>query len=240
MRILIAGPPKTGNMWLKCLLAEIYGLSWLKNNAIPDRPEPELFSAWIEAGGFPDGTIFHQHYWYSDELAEAAERVSAHLVSIVRDPYDAFVSTYFAMQQHASEGNTKQRKHVDTLGFDLHSEEVLRALREGIYLGNMRKAAGWLHSGRAHVLRYEDLHADPVATLTTLTAELERAGREQIEAAVAHCSADAMRQRGGKEAKHVRTATVGDSQGHLTEAHLAIFREDEYAALVRSLGYDVR
>jgi hypothetical protein len=30
MRIVIAGPPKTGNMWLKCLLGRIYALRWLR------------------------------------------------------------------------------------------------------------------------------------------------------------------------------------------------------------------
>ena len=196
MRILIAGPPKTGNMWLKCLLGQIYKLRWLLAGDIPDRPETPLFTEWAAAGRFPDGTIFHQHYEYSDELADAADRVPAHLVSIIRDPYDAFVSTYFTMQHHNPETAERPRKRSDLYGKDLHGEEVLQMLKEGGYLGNLMRAEAWLRSGRAHVLRYEDLSTDPVGTLTKLTDALGPASQDAITAAVAHCSADAMRQRG--------------------------------------------
>jgi hypothetical protein len=40
-------------------------------------------------------------------------------------------------------------------------------------------------------------------------------------------------------AMHVRSGTVGESKQHLTEAHLAVFR-DQYADLIRALGYEVR
>lgn len=240
MRILIAGPPKTGNMWLKCLLSQMYALRWLPNSDLPGRPDDEVFAAWAAGGGFPDDTIFHQHYKYSTLLADAADAVPAHLVSIIRDPYDAFVSTYFTIQQHDPTTAARARNRSDLYGKDLHSDEVLDMLREGGYLGNLSKANDWLHSGRAIVLRYEDLHADPVATLSSLTDRLGPASQEAIAAAVEHCSADAMRQRGGGEAKHVRSATVGDSHRHLTEEHLAVFRDDRYARLIESLGYPVR
>jgi hypothetical protein len=47
-----------------------------------------------------------------------------------------------------------------------------------------------------------------------------------------------MRQSRGR-AKHVRTATVGDSKNHLSEQHLKIFRERD-SDLIRKLGYEVR
>lgn len=240
MRILIAGPPKTGNMWLKCLLSRIYGLDWLKAGETPDRPDAAAFVAWADTGAFRDESIFHQHYYYSPELADTAERLPASLVSIIRDPYDAFVSTYFTMQQHAAEGNVKNRKRETLLGKDLHGEDVLRMLREGGYVNNLIKANDWLRGGRAVILRYEELHRDPVGTLTAVAARLGPASDEQIEAAVRYCSADAMRQRGKGEARHVRTATVGDSHNHLTDDHLAIFRDEPYAPLVEALGYRVR
>jgi hypothetical protein len=227
-------------MWLKCLLSQIYGLRWLLAGDIPDRPETPLFTKWAAAGRFPDGTIFHQHYEYSDELADAADRVPAHLVTIIRDPYDAFVSTYFTMQQHNPKTAERPRKRSDLYGKDLQSEEVLQMLKEGGYLGNLMRAEAWMRSGRAHVLRYEELLMQPAGTLTKLTNALAPASQDAIAAAVAYCSADAMRQRGGGEARHVRAATVGDSHNHLTEEHLAIFRADPYARYIESLGYSVR
>jgi hypothetical protein len=40
-------------------------------------------------------------------------------------------------------------------------------------------------------------------------------------------------------ARHVRTATVGDSNNHLGEQHFKIFRE-RCSDLIRRLGYEVR
>ena len=48
-----------------------------------------------------------------------------------------------------------------------------------------------------------------------------------------------MRQKSAMMTWNVRAATVGDSRQHLSEAHLAIFRE-RYAEQIRSLGYEVR
>ncbi|MBA2598033.1 MAG: hypothetical protein H0V00_15525, partial [Chloroflexia bacterium] len=62
MRIIIAGPPKAGNVWLKCLLGTIYQLLPLTNRDTPQRPQLHLFKQWLEEDKFPDGTIFHQHY----------------------------------------------------------------------------------------------------------------------------------------------------------------------------------
>src|SRR5215218_3117071 len=68
VRIIIAGPPKAGNVWLKCILGHIYDLRPLTNRETPNRPQFQLFKDWVEAGGFPDGTVFHQHYDYTNEL----------------------------------------------------------------------------------------------------------------------------------------------------------------------------
>ncbi len=107
MRIVIAGPPKTGNMWLKCLLGRAYGLRWLRPFETPERADLQALRSWLAADRFPDGTIFHQHYDYASEVADALDAVPAHVVTIVRDPYDAFVSTYYTLQQHSSENNRK-------------------------------------------------------------------------------------------------------------------------------------
>jgi hypothetical protein len=239
MRILIASPPKTGNVWLKCLLGSIYDLKWLKDAEIPSRPEPDLFEEWVEQGGFRDGTIFHQHYRYSEEFCRAVEAVPAHLVTIIRDPYDAFVSTYFTIQQRAAEGKLGKSRSTALAGKPLDHPDTLAFLESGGYRGNFRKAADWLHSGRAVVLRYEELLRDPMGTLTRATDQIAPVVPERIAHAVEECSAENMRQRGAGMAKHVRTATVGDSKKYLGEEHFRIFRE-RYADLIRGMGYEVR
>jgi hypothetical protein len=239
MRILIAAPPKTGNVWLKCLLGSIYDLEWLKNNEIPPRPEVDAFKEWVEQGGFRDGTIFHQHYDYSDELCRLVEAIPAHLITIVRDPYDAFVSTYFTMQRHAATNTREGWKKAHLAGKPLDHPDVLAFLRRGGYRKNLYKAADWMHSGRAKVLRYEELQRDPVSELKRVTDQIDPVAPEVIARAVEECSAENMRQRGAGMAKHVRTATVGDSKKYLGEEHLAVFRE-LYADLIQGMGYEVR
>jgi hypothetical protein len=161
------------------------------------------------------------------------------LVTIVRDPYDAFVSTYYTLQLHAEEQNQKGRKFTELMGKPLDDAEVIDFLRQGGYRNNLQKARDWATSVDAVVLRYEELIHDPLAALRRATAEIAPVSDEQLEIAIDYCSADRMRQRtkGGK--KHVRSATVGDSRRQLNAAHFDAFRE-AYADLIEELGYPVR
>ncbi|HEX2282034.1 MAG TPA: sulfotransferase domain-containing protein [Thermomicrobiales bacterium] len=239
MRIVIAGPPKTGNMWLKCLLGRAYGLRWLRNFETPERPDLRALTTWLTANRFADGTIFHQHYDYAPEVADALATVPAHVVTIVRDPYDAFVSTYYTLQQHSAENNQKGRKFTELMGKPLNDPAVIDFLRRGGYRNNLEKARDWANSGRAVVLRYENLSQDPLAELRRATEMIAPVSVESLETAIDYCSADRMRQRTKGGSKHVRAATVGDSERQLTADHLEAFRE-AYAEIIAELGYSVR
>jgi hypothetical protein len=239
VRIIIAGPPKAGNVWLKCILSSIYGLRPLTTQETPQRPQLDLFQAWVKEGNFPDGTIFHQHYDYSDELADLIDAVPAHTATIIRDPYDGFVSSYFTIQEHKDSGLRRGRRRDVISGKSLSDPEVIQHLRDGGFRNNMRRAKEWLESGRTLVVRYERLHSDPIEELRSVTDKIQPVPDERIAAALAACSADTMRNLGGGKSKHVRAAKVGDSREKLNEEHLAVFRE-KYADLIRALGYEVR
>ena len=239
MRIIIAGPPKAGNVWLKCILSSIYGLRPLTTQETPQRPQLDLFQAWVNEGNFPDGTIFHQHYDYSDEIADLIDAVPAHTVTIIRDPYDGFVSSYFTIQEHKDSGLRRGRRRDVISGKSLSDPEVIQHLRDGGFRNNMRRAKEWLESGRTLVVRYERLHSDPIEELRSVTDKIQPVPDERIAAALAACSADTMRNLGGGKSKHVRAAKVGDSREKLNEEHLAVFRE-MYADIIRALGYEVR
>ena len=239
MRIVIAGPPKTGNVWLKCLLAAIYDLQALGPRRSPAEPKIEAFAAWVAAGGFKDGTVFHQHYDYSPELADAIAAVPAHNVTIVRDPYDAFVSSYFTLQQHVGSGSRGGGGRAALMGKPLDHPDVLDYLRQGGFRRHLIKATAWLESGRSIVGRYEALHADPIAALTRITDQIAPVAPAVIVRAVEACSAENLRKIGGNAAKHVRAAKVGESRERLNDEHLAIFRE-RYPDMIRRLGYEVR
>lgn len=239
VRIVISGPPKQGNRWLKCILASIYGLGTMAGHETPSS-QLAAFTAWVEQGNFPDNTIFHQHRRFAPRLLDVLDAIPAHAVTIVRDPYDAFVSLYYWVQDRAAhqEGDDKGRPRDAIIGKSLDDPLVLDYLA-GDYRTYMDQADAWIHSGRSHVVRYEALHRDPIDEMRKLTERLQPVADSRIAAAVDNCSADKMRQLNQKFSRHVRAATVGDSKQRLTDAHLAIFRE-KHADVIQRLGYDVR
>ena len=240
MRIVINGPPKQGNRWLKCLLSTVYDLKILGGSHTP-LTRPNEWQSWIEAGGWPDGTILHQHNRFSRRLVRIIGAVPAHLVTIVRDPYDAFVSYYYWVQDRAENEPEKERirPRNSLIGRPIDDPAVLAFLADEFGQQILIRANEWVHSGRAHVIRYEALLKDPVDEFGRLTEKIVAVPPERVVQAVEECKAENMRQRNAKLSRHVRTATVGDSKARLSEPHLAIFR-DRYADLVRSLGYEVR
>jgi hypothetical protein len=239
MRIVITSPPRSGNHWLKCLLGHVYDLTWLRpGEQVGHRPEE--VRAWAARGGFTDDTIYFQHCRFTSRLCDVLEAVPAHLVTVIRDPYDVFVSYYHWVQERAAREHGRRRGHKrDVLAGKAIDDPVVLAYIANEFGSNIRRANGWLHSGRAVVVRYEGLHADPVGELSRATDRLQPVARERIEAAIDACSAENMRQMKAKFQWQVRTATVGDSRKHLDKTLLAVFRE-HHAETIRSLGYEVR
>lgn len=239
MRIVVASSPKSGNHWIKCLLGAVYDLRWLGGEVKPDL-KPEGIAAWAAAGAFPPGTIFQMHARFTPALADVIAATPAHIVTIVRDPYDVFVSLYHWAQERAERGlgNSKERPRRAVIGKPIDHPDVLAFLADE-FGTNLRRAAGWLLSGRAIPVRYEELHTGPVAALARVTDAIAPVDRARLEDAVETCRAENMRQMNDKLAWHVRAAKVGDSRAKLGEAHLAVFR-DRHAAAIRDLGYEVR
>lgn len=240
MRVVVSSPPKSGNHWISCLLSTIYGLQWPTPGAQAAVSSPEDLAAFVRAGRFPADSLFYHHAKFNPRLSDVVEAIPAHQITIVRDPYDVFVSLYYWEQERAARGLGRDRprpRHV-LYGKPIDHEDVLAFLADG-FGRNMARALGWLHSGRALPVRYEDLHADPLGALQCLTDQIAPVSAERLQIAIAACRADKMRQLDDKMKWHVRAARVGDSREKLGEAHLEVFRS-KHASTIRSLGYEVR
>jgi hypothetical protein len=243
MRIVISSPPKMGNKWIKCLLSRAYDLKWIIGEESPDT-NIEEFDRFVEEGRFPDNTIFHQHCKYKPKLVDTIEEIPAHLVTIVRDPYDAFVSMYHWIQtrtdydKQRGRVRRKQRPRDAMVGKPIDDPVILDYLADG-YGDQIRRGQEWVHSGRAIVVRYEDLHRDTLGELRRVTDLIEPVDTARLEQAVEACSVENMRKMSKRMSQHVRSAKVGESKSTLSEPHLKIFRE-KYGDLVTSLGYEVR
>ena len=242
MRIVITSPPKMGNKWLKCLLGTAYGLDWLRGDDTP-MTQVSGFRQWIADGNFRDDTIFHQHCRYKPALCDALDRINAHTVSIIRDPYDAFVSMYYWLQTRKvadeEKGKNRRERPRDVLvGKSITDPAILDYLAGdfGVYI---HRAVEWNESGRSHVVRYEALHRDTFGEMKALTDRIQPVDDETLRNAIETCKADNMRKLSPKMAQHIRSAKVGDSRERLSDAHFAIFR-DRYANQLTRLGYEVR
>jgi hypothetical protein len=242
MRILIVAPPKTGNSWLKCLFSSVYGLDWLTSDRVPGGTTLEAFAAWLSSEGFPDNAVFHHHYDYSPQLVELATAESIHLATILRDPYDMFVSRYFFAQAQADNEKRlvkpKTPKRDVMAGIAIDDPIVLDYLAERFH-NQLQKGIDWLESGASVVVRYEGLVDDPVAELQRATNQIHAVPGEHIRRAIGACQADALLNTRKGLRRRIRAATSGDWRNHLTQAHLEIFR-DRHADRIRALGYEVR
>lgn len=241
MKILIVAPPKTGNSWLKCLLASAYELDWLTSDKVPGGAGLEDFEQWLEASGFPENGVFHHHYDYSAELVEIAQHHGIHLATILRDPYDMFVSRYFFTQAQADNERRpdKQvnRQHDEMTGAAIDSEPVYSYLAES-FGAQLQKGIDWLESGASVVVRYEKLHSDPVEELTRATNEISPVTPSQVTLAIENCQATSLLQQRKGLRRRIRSATTGDWRNHLNDRHLALFQQ-YHADRIRALGYDV-
>ncbi|MCC6312618.1 MAG: sulfotransferase domain-containing protein [Thermomicrobiales bacterium] len=241
MKILIVAPPKTGNSWLKCLLSTAYGIEWMTPDQAPPGADFVTFRDWVEAGSFPANGVYHRHYDYSPDLCDLAAHHGIHLATILRDPYDMFVSRYFFTQAQADNERRAdkpvERGHDGMTGKPIDDPAVLEYLADG-FGAQLQKGIDWLQSGASVVVRYEALHADPVAELTRAANEIEPVAPERITAAIEACQADTLLQRRKGLRRRIRSATVGDWRNHLGPQHLALFRV-HHADRIHALGYEV-
>ncbi|MGH8474372.1 MAG: sulfotransferase domain-containing protein [Methylococcales bacterium] len=237
MRIIIASQPKTGNVWIRRLLAEIYGLADL-NESLDDKiPKNGVaFFHFVEQGLFPDDSIIQEHYFPNPtRVIKPARKIGARLVTMLRNPYDAFVS-FFHYVNNFPERFTKNPASV-LIGKTIDHPDVLGYV-EDHFREHLKLSLKWVQSGASIIIRYEDLLADPVVTLEELTGLIHSVERCRIEEVVGGNSADRMKAQGGWLAKHVRSGSVGDWKTQLSEAHIEAFRRC-HGDTIRFIGYAV-
>ncbi len=113
-RILVASTPKTGNVWVKNLLAETYGLPLIEG--LPN----DLDIGFLE--GLGHRWVAHQHYPPASRLLDWAKENNVLLVTTVRHPLDTLVSLF-----HYARNVTRNGLGVDP--------EMVELSRDGESLG---------------------------------------------------------------------------------------------------------
>lgn len=232
LRILIVSTPKTGNTWVKYLLANMYNL--------PIVPIGMTFDA-DEISGLGPRWITHQHYAALPEVIDCAQRNNVVLVTTIRHPCDALLSMFQFIRNC---GDRLVFTDIDPAPLmardgDVIGEHTAAYVRKG-FATSLDISLSWIRSVRSRVVRYEDLKRDPVSALERLTAVICPVSRDCIQRAIELCNIDRMRNLPGQDPRFFGKGEVGGWRSELPQQIIDIFHHIEpYPSQFAALGYSL-
>ena len=230
LKIMIVSTPKTGNTWLKHLLAHIYELPAVDVGL-------EFQVAEVEALGAR--RVTHQHYPPRADLLDWAEQNDVVFVTTIRHPGDVLVSMFHFFRRHANRLALDDPAQILVRDGDEMGEHTAAFLMaEAGFVVHLNLSLAWMRSARPHVVRYEDLWRDPTTALQNLTAAIIEAPLDRIEYAVELCDIDLMRNTLSGGPEFFRKGSVGDWKSVLPPEIADILRHTEpYPTQFAELGY---
>ncbi len=232
LKIMVVSTPKTGNTWIKNLLANIYELPIMDIGTIFSTTEANLLGTrWIT----------HQHFTpLNSDLLDWAERNDAVFVTTIRHPCDVLLSEFHFVQNL---GSRLQFADIDRTPImmqddDTMGEHTISYIRQG-FSTLLEISLMWMQSGKSLIVSYEDLWRDPVTTLVRLTDEIHPAPHDRIESAIDLCDIHMLRKLyDDPQGKFFRKGQPGGWREELPQHILDILRDEEpYPYLFDALGY---
>jgi hypothetical protein len=227
LKIMIVSTQKTGNTWLRFMLATVYNL-----------PTVELpFSFDVDAANaFGDRWILQQHLSPEPELLDWAEQNNVVFITTIRHPGDVLISLYHYVRAFNDKINFHQLAILadDDGSFGAPVREVVRTMFKDI----MAVSVDWIATGRTHVVRYETLYADPVSTLVALTDAIAPVSLDSIERAVERHDMRVMRALLPRQSAFFRKGGSGGWRDVLPRDIVEILRTTEpYPSQMAALCY---
>jgi len=235
LKIIVVGTPKTGNTWVKHLLADVYDLPLVKLKPDFDRAEAEAAGArWIS----------HQHYLPNHNLLNWGAANNVLFVSIVRHPGDILVSLWHHMQSRRSHeslnaGDLTQDASVLSKGSQVVSQHTLTFVERSFHF-YLNLSIAWLDIPGLVTARYEDLWNCPVAALADLTNSILPMPSTRLQLALCGCELGLMQSLLDPEKKLIRQGGVGGWRAALSPGiKNAFITLDPYPAQFDALGYSM-
>jgi len=225
LRILIVSPPKTGNTWLRLLLRHAYGLRNV------DLPVPFAAEAATALGA---GWISHTHLLPHPELVDWLVAHDVTVLTTVRHPGDTLASLFHYLRWAGDPGDPAcemLRGDGDRPGAG--AERYARAY----YAQTYSIAHAWATLG-SHVVRYEDLIADPLEELRAIADRIGPVAEPLLRRAVILGDPRLMRSLGEVDPRHVRKAEPGGWREDLPAGIVDFLRANEpFTAACARWGY---
>jgi len=229
LKILIVGTPKTGNTWVKHLLADLYNLPIVKL-----KPE---FNA-DEAAAAGPNWISHQHYLPKQALLTWAKANGVIFITAIRHPADVLISLWHHIQRRKGQ-NADIQQSASVLGetSDADSEKT-QSFVEKDFCIYLNLSIAWLRFPEIIVVRYEDLWTQPIKTLARLTDAMEPRSHESLKLSLCACELELMQELLDPEKKLFRLGGTGGWCKILPEKIKDVFAQREpYPAQFAALGY---
>lgn len=233
MRIFVVGTPRTGNNWVKHLLAEVYDLPIVEIDA---RLDPEGVAA---AG---EDWVAHQHLMPSRELIDWAKENEVFFVTPLRHPGDVLISLWHYVRSNPTvpasdlefgSSASDMRGDGDRLG-----HRTLHFVERAFY-SYLNLSIAWLRTGVTRPVRYESLWEHPLETLKQLTDSIAPVTDKQLVLAAWSCEFNLMRLIHDPQAKVIRHGGCGAWMNGLTaEIKRTLATAEPYPEQMRALGYN--
>lgn len=236
MKILIAGAPKTGNMWLKSILGHLYKIPQVDLSGAPD------FRAYLNQNF--QTFVTHQHFLPKPYIVAWVKQENVRVLTMARHPGDLFLSLYYYVNKFAEKwrekGTLGSTASHQLIGKNLDHEAVFRYLEQDFHAECLGKTLAWVNAGHAFDLRYEDLNAKPFTTVKSLVSQLEPARSWNLWRALQKSRFRVMQKKAGPEMKaHFRNGKTGGWKAVLNPKHIDILEEVSAPAMKR-WGYSFR
>lgn len=185
-RVAIVGTPRSGNTWLRTMLAKFLGVPTGTYHDPGEIP-------WAEMSG---GFVMQIHWEPTDELVSTLSRSNFRLFTLARHPCDVLLS----ILQYAQKAEETSRWLAGRGGDEspLRGATPLSEEFRGYALSDRARqllslSAKWASIEGCHVLRYEDLVADTVKKMEEVRASLDVPPSYRLEIAVSASRLNAMR-----------------------------------------------
>lgn len=238
LRIFMFASPKTGNNWLSLLLSRVY--------KIPQTPiafdcewidEERIDKGSVRLKDLPDmDCVGYEHLWPGADLVRRLEAENIHVLSLVRHPADAFLSLYHYVNRRKNRPATG-KWHELLENRKLDDDDVYRFLERYFYLMFIERGLGWMETGKAIIVRYEDLRLDTKNTLRAVTNRIRPVEEDRIDEAVRLCTLERMKTLNKGLSVLCRKGEVGEWRKVLNEMHLRIMGRHDYE--LRAMGYSL-
>jgi len=228
-RVLLVTCPKTGNAWVKSLIANAYRI--LQHDYSSNAESlPDLIENMITGVG-------NIHPWPCERCYERAQKLGVKLLTIVRHPIRVFLSLFNQTLNNPTRAvypETLMLKDQGQLG-----EGCREYLRDHFPL-RLMISYGWQELG-VPCIRFEDLHCNTEKTFAAVTRYIGPLPEERIFVATELSNLNVMRRLAVDDEKsHFRQGRASVCSEEIPEKILRIFKEyGPYPLLFQSLGYSL-